>query len=85
MKKILVPLALSLALGTTACGRSDEPANVDAGNEIVLNDEDAIGVNGDADLSVVPPDNTAAAEFGNGAGAGDASLTASNGSLGNGF
>lgn len=70
MKKIVTTLALSLALGTAACGRSDEASNTVAGSDVVLNDEDALTEN-DAALAAAPLDN--------------AIVTNANGSVGNAF
>lgn len=70
MKKIVTTLALSLALGTAACGRSDEASNTGAGSDVVLNDEDALTEN-DAALAAAPLDN--------------AIVTNANGSVGNAF
>lgn len=70
MKKIVTTLALSLALGTAACGRSDEASNTVAGSDVVLNDEDALTEN-DAALAAGPLDN--------------ATVTNANSSVGNAF
>lgn len=58
MKKIVTTLALSLALGTAACGKSDNATNTGAGSDFVLNDEDALAEN-DAALAAAPLDNAA--------------------------
>ena len=85
MKKILVPIALSLALGTAACGKSDD-ANTDANDtaassEIVLNDEDALG--NAADPSSIALGNEGA--IGSGNTSADATLGSPNTVSGNGF
>ncbi len=74
MKKIFVPLALSLALGTAACGKSDEAANTGAGSDVVLNDEDALS---SENLSTDAFGNDGATDLGNTSA--DAALAAGNG------
>jgi hypothetical protein len=88
MKKIFVPLALSLALGTAACGKSDEATNTGAGSDVVLNDEDAIAGGNDADLSTAPLGNASATDPGNtsaDAALAPADASSANSSLSNGY
>ena len=74
MKKALVPLALTLAFGVAACGKSGDATNTS--DTVVLNDEDAVG-----DGNVVAVDPVANGEPG--AELDNIAVTDSNASLGN--
>lgn len=50
MEKALVPLALTLALGVAACGKSENATSTS--DTVVLNDEDAVG---DGNVAAVDP------------------------------
>ena len=85
MKKILVPIALLLTLGTAACGKSNDAntgANdIAASSDVVLNDEDALG--NAADPSSIALGNEGAIDPGNTST--DAALGSANTVSGNGF
>lgn len=85
MKKILIPIALSLALGTAACGKSDDAntgANdIAASSDVVLNDEGALGNAADASSTTLGNEGA----IGSGNTSTDATLGSGNTVSGNGF
>lgn len=76
MKKALVPLVLTLALGLAACGKSEDATNTLGGDNVVLNDEDAADIDNVA--AVDPLSNGAPGDELN-----NIAITGSNTTLGN--